>query len=127
MEPSFHNPNTISTNIKWSYGFFFHWDDRKRDYVFVTSDGERYCKMYDSYLAEFNIGWSTVDQGAFGIGLLDRLDGSANALKLTVDGTSGRFYLNRTKIADIGVSASPRGSGLGVATVSSTPTVSQGQ
>jgi len=37
-------------------------------------------------------------------------------LRLTANGTSGTFYVNGTKIADIRVSSSPRGSGLGVAT-----------
>jgi hypothetical protein len=48
--------------------------------------------------------------------LLDTHVYGSNKLRLTVNGTNGKFYVNGTKIADIRVSSSPRGSGLGVTT-----------
>jgi len=60
------------------------------------------------------LGRRVVDEGAFAASLLNTHVYGSNKLRLTVNGTNGKFYVNGTKIADIRVSSSPRGSGLGV-------------
>ena len=108
MEATFHNPHGISTN-HWDYGFGFHSNGATLDHIFLTSRGQWFHSVKDK------AAWFTVDKGTFDASLLSSNINASNMLKLTVDGAQGKFYANGMKVADIRVSSSPRGSGLGVA------------
>jgi uncharacterized membrane protein YhaH (DUF805 family) len=108
MEATFHNPQNSSD---WDYGFGFHGNGDSMDIVVLTYDG-----MWGHIFVD-GTSRNTIDQGfTFTASLLDTHAYGSNKLRLTVNGTSGQFYVNGTKIADIRVSSSPRASGLGVAT-----------
>jgi curved DNA-binding protein CbpA len=109
MEATFHNPHGINTT-KWDYGFRFHSNGKSEDFVILDSNGWWYHRLYDG------TSWNSIDRGTFAASLLDTHAYGSNKLRLTVNGTSGKFYVNGTKIADIRVSSSPRGSGLGFTT-----------
>jgi uncharacterized membrane protein YhaH (DUF805 family) len=108
MEATFHNPHGINTT-NWDYGFIFQWSRQSRDYIVLRSSGRWFHRTYIA-------AWETIDDGDFASSLLDTHAYGSNKLRLAVNGTSGQFYVNGTKIADIRVSSSPRGSGLGVGT-----------
>ena len=98
--------NLINTNSGLGdIGFYFHSiDPGAMDVITLTNDGKWFHRVAT------NEGWDSISNGTFSTSSL----GSPNALGLTVSGTEGKLYLNGTKIADIRVSSSPRGSGLGV-------------
>jgi S1-C subfamily serine protease len=108
MEATFHNPHGISTT-NWDYGFEFHRDGASMDFIVLRSSGDWTHRTY------IDGTWEKIDQGTFAASLLDTHVYGSNKLRLTVNGTSGQFYVNGTKIADIRASSSPRGSGFGVA------------
>jgi len=109
MEATFHNPQNSSD---WDYGFRFHGNGPSKDKdVVILTDTGRWFQVFDD-----GNGGNTIDQGTFAASLLDTHAYGSNKLRLTVNGTAGQFYVNGTKIADIRVNSSPRGSGLGVST-----------
>ena len=109
MEATFNNPYGISTK-EWNYELAFHADGSASDVVVLTSAGQWYHR------AHHGANWDTGDEGTFAASLLDTHAYSSNTLRLTVKDNTGIFYADGTKIVDIRVSSSPRGSGLGVST-----------
>jgi len=114
MEATFNNPYGISTK-EWNFGFFFHLCGSTLDAVVLTSVGTWSHTLIDG-ISDPVLNFETIDEGTFAASLLDPHAYGAQTLRLTVKPNTGIFYANGTKIADIRVSSSPRGSGLGVVT-----------
>jgi hypothetical protein len=116
MEATFHNPHSLGEG-NWDYGFIFHGNDAKKDYIILTGHGKWYHNTNEQGT------WEFVAKGEFDARLLDTLWPGSNSLSVSVNGTDVTFMANGTRIADIrlilgmrqGVTLSPRGSRLGVA------------
>jgi len=109
MEATFHNQHGIST-WDWDYGFQFHTNGLSKDFIVLDSSGRWYHRTTDGTVGD------SVAEGTFAASLLDTHAYGSNKLRLTVNGTSGKFYMNGTNIADIRIRSLPRGSGLGILT-----------
>jgi hypothetical protein len=114
MEATFNNPYDISTK-EWNFGFFFHACGSTSDAIVLTSVGKWSHTLIDG-ISDPVLNFETIDEGTFAASLLDTHTYGAQTLRLTVKDNTGIFYVNGTKIADIRVSSSPRGSALGVGT-----------